>query len=257
MLMRPSLLCLGFAVSTAATVALTTSCTQPAINCTSAQGPFAAEYTLTEGDPSSACAQLPGDILGMQTYFQAGGPNGTPDYQTAKLAIRAESLGKMIEYADAREVVDGDAVWYDANAIGSFSAGFPDDDGFCMAEDFAVARVSLPDIEAIPDDPTTPDTDEAQPAQPALDIEYRWSNARFVVSAEAQGTQFEADLDYRRDGCAAKYHVVGLYPVVPCVSDEDCDDEQNGITPDFAVRCNLVIGQCVLDAELPAYEGAS
>jgi hypothetical protein len=249
---RPLILCFTFALSSAGTFAFT-SCTQPLMNCASAYGPFAAEYTLTSGDPASSCGQLAGDVLGMTTYFQAGGKNGTPNYEDADVAIKAESLGAKLDYALARGAID-DELFYRANAIGSFTAGFPNDETFCMAEDFSVAEVFLPDIEAIADDPTTPDVDETQPAQTATRVRYEWSNARFVVSADAQGTQFEADLAYMQDGCTATYHVVGLYPVVTCEIDDQCNDEKNGINPDFAVRCNTALGLCVLDAELPAYE---
>jgi hypothetical protein len=254
MLTRPTILCLTFSLSAVSTVAFTTSCTQPLMNCTSAFGAFAAEYTLTQGDPTSACAQLVGDVLGMTTYFQAGGKNGTPDYENADVAIRPESLGAKIDYAEARGVIDADVVFYRANAIGSFTAGFPDDDTFCMAEDFEVSQVSLPSIEPLADDPETPDVDETQPAQPAIDLAYQWENVRFVVSADAQGTQFEADLEYTQDDCTAKYHVVGVYPAVACESDDACNDDKNGINPDFALRCNIELGLCVLDDELPAYE---
>jgi hypothetical protein len=254
MLTRPTILCVTFALAAAGTVVLTTSCSQPVINCTSAHGPFAAEYTLTEGDPDSACGQLAGDVLGMRTYYQTGGRNGTPDYENAKLAIRPESVGLMIAYAEARGVVDGEEVFYDANALGSFTDGFPSDEGFCMVDEFEEAQVSLPEIPEIPDNPDTADVDESQAAQPAIDARYRWSNARLVVSADAQGTQFEADLEYRRDGCVAEYRVVGLYPVVSCEDDAACNDDRNGINPDFAVRCNTQLGLCVLDGELPAYE---
>jgi hypothetical protein len=254
MLTRPAILCISFLLATAGTVVFTTSCAQPVINCTSAHGAFAAEYTLTSGDPNSACGQLQGDILGMNTYFQEGGKNGTPDYQNAHVAIRAESMGALISYAEARGAIDGEAVWNDGNSIGSFTDGFPNDDSFCMAEDFEAAEVSLPDIPEIVDDPMTPDEDESQPAQPATDVRYEWSNARFVVSADAQGTQFEADLVYQQDGCTAEYHVVGLYPAVGCESNDDCNDDKNGINPDFAVRCNTDLGLCVVDGDLPAYE---
>ncbi len=254
MLTRPTILVITFVLTAAGTVAFTTSCAQPLMNCTSAHGKFAAEYTLTEGDAASTCARLAGDVLGMETYFQAGGPNGTPDYENAKLAIRPESLGKMIEYADARGAIDIDEVFYDANAIGSFTDGFPDDETFCMVDDFTAASVSLPSIDGVPDDPATADQEESQPTLPAIELTYQWSNARFVVSADAQGTQFEADLEYTQDGCTAKYHVVGVHPVVKCKSNDDCNDENNGINPDFAVRCNTNLGLCVLDAELPAYE---
>lgn len=253
MLTRATILTMTFALTAASTVAFTTSCAQPIMNCTGAHGYFAAEYTLTAGDPASTCGQLPGDVLGMQTYFQPGGANGTPDYEIAKLAIRPESLGILIDDAEARGVIDGDAVFHDANAIGSFTAGYPNDETFCMVDEFADASVSLPTIDEVPDDPATPE-DESLPGQPGTDVTYRWSDARLVVSADAQGTQFEADLEYTRDGCTAEYHVVGVYPAVECVSDDDCNDDKNGINPDFAVRCNTDLGLCVLDGELPAYE---
>lgn len=249
MLTRSTFSCIPLVLAGAA------SCAQPLPNCASAYGSYAAEYTLVDGDPDSPCAQLDGDVLGMRTYFQPGGDNGTPDYRNAEVAIRPESVGLMIAYAEARGLVEGDATFYQANAIGSFTAGFPNEQTFCMINDFEPAQVSLPEIEAAPDDPNTADVDESQPAQPALDVQYRWSDARFVVSADAQGTQFEATLEYQRDGCEATYHVVGLYPAVGCESDEQCTDEGNGINPDFAVRCNTDLGMCVLDGELPAYEG--
>jgi hypothetical protein len=253
MLTRPMILVASFSISSLGTFAFT-SCMQPLSNCASAYGTYAAEYQLIEGDATAACGQLPGDVLGMSTYFQEGGKNGTPDYGNAKVAIRPKSLGTKIADAEASGVIDGDVVFYQANAVGSFTDGLPNEETFCMAEDFSVAEVSLPEIPAIVDDPATADVDETQPAQPAIDVRYVWSNARFVVSADAQGTQFEADLEYTQDGCTAKYHVVGVYPAVACKTDDECNDESNGINPDFALRCNTQLGLCVLDAELPAYE---
>lgn len=254
MLTRPTILCTSFVLSAVATVAFTASCAQPVINCAAGHGAFAAEYTLTEGDPASVCGQLIGDVLGMQTYVQEG-EDGRPNYQDADLAIRPESLGVLIDYAEARGAIEGDDTFYAANAIGSFTDGFPDADGFCVASDFADSSVSLPDIAEMPDDPMTPDEDESLPAQAAIDVQYQWSNVRVVVTADAQGTQFEADLDYTQDGCSASYHVVGVYPAVGCETNEDCNDDANGINPDFAVRCNTDLGLCVLDGDdLPVYE---
>jgi hypothetical protein len=256
MLTRSIFLAVTFLLSTVGTFAFT-SCTQPLLNCASAYGHYAAEYTLIEGDPTSVCGQLPGDVLGMTTYFQTGGKNGTPDYGNADVAIRPESLGKRIDYAETREVFgaeEADEVFYQANALGSFTAGFPNDEAFCMVDDFEVAEVSLPDIAAVADDPETPDMDETQPAQAAIDVRYEWSNARFLVSADAQGTQFEADLEYTQDGCTATYHVVGVYPAVECKTDDECNDDKNTLNPDFALRCNTDLGLCVLDDDLPAYE---
>jgi hypothetical protein len=254
MLMRPTILVITFVLAVAGAVAFTPGCAQPILNCTSAHGDFAAEYVLTRGDAASACGQIPGDVLGMETYFQAGGLNGTPDYENAKLAIRPASIGAMIAYAEARGVIDGEAVFYDANAIGSFTAGYPDSETFCRVDELTAASVSLPSIEEVADDPATADVDESQPAQGAIAVTYRWSNVRLVVSADAQGTQFEADLEYTQGPCTAEYHVVGVYPAVGCEDDGDCDDDKNGINPDFALRCNTDLGLCVLDEELPAYE---
>lgn len=253
-LIRPTILFVTFALSTAGTVAFTTSCTQPVINCTSAHGHFAAEYTLTSGDANSVCGSLIGDGLNINTYFQEGGLNGTPNYEDALVVIRADSAGALLDYAEARGVIDGDTDWYDANASAKFTDGYPNEETFCMAEDFSEAAISLPDIEEVPDDPATPDDDESLPAQAATEISYKWSNARFVVSADAQGTQFEADLEYSQDGCTATYHVVGLYPLVGCESTEDCTSDESGINPSFAVRCNTDLGLCVVDGDIPAYE---
>ena len=259
MLTRPTILCMSFLLATAGTVVLTTSCAQPVINCTSAHGYFAAEYVMTSGDANSACG-LPGDLLGIDTYYQEGGANGTPDYQNALLVIRAASIGDMIDYAEARGAIDESAiddVYHSGNAAGFFDGGFPNDDGFCAVEAFDEdAHVVLPAIEEIPDDPMTPDDDESQPAQDAVDITYSWSNLRFVVTADAQGTQFEGDLEYSDGtaGCTASFHVVGLYPVVGCETDEECNDDANGINPSFAVRCNTDIGMCVPSKDLPSYE---
>jgi hypothetical protein len=109
----------------------------------------------------------------------------------------------------------------------------------------------------------------ALPAQPATTVSYEWSDIRVLVNADAQGTQFSAELHFEQDGCVADYHVTALYPVVPCASDEDCDDDANGINPSFATECDLGLvdaatyfigdptftgGLCVLAEEPPSYQ---
>jgi hypothetical protein len=254
MLSRTTILCASFLLSTVATVAFTTSCAQPLPNCIAAHNYFAAEYTLTEGDPNSVCGSILGDVLGMETYYSADGKNGTPNYENGTVAIRSEMIGLMIDYAEGRGVI-GPEVYGNGNSLGDFTDGFPDDAGFCMIDSFETdSSVSLPAIDEVPDDPATPDEDESLMAQPAIDASWKWSNARWVVSADAQGTQFEADLEYTQDGCTASYHVVAVAPAVGCATDDECNDDSNGINPSFALRCNTDLGLCVLDGDLPAYE---
>ncbi|MCB9707079.1 MAG: hypothetical protein H6711_34880 [Myxococcales bacterium] len=252
----------------AALLALGSGCKQPKLNCTTAHGYYAAAYELKSGDANSPCGSLPGDILGMQTYYATGGLNGTPRYDEASIAIRVDSVDQQLFFAltypdeadDPSLLADPDALHYGLNALGDFTAGLPDDADFCMVPELDASAVKLPAIAekpAVEDDPMTPDvdeTDEGHPAQDARDVRYEWSNARFLVSANAQGTQFEADLKYSENGCTAEYHVTALYPVVGCESDDECNDDASGINPDFAVKCDSNLGLCVLSDTLPSYE---
>ncbi|MBK8261528.1 MAG: hypothetical protein IPK80_09320 [Nannocystis sp.] len=231
------------------------SCTQPASLCTTGHGAYAARYTLEEGDPSSECGALVGDLLGMQTYY--GEKDGLPDFSRISVAIRAALIGDLVQYAADRGVADLDPK-SDANAFGGFTSQAPGADEFCQVEAIS-ASINLPEIPGVPGVEDDPDTEEDEtvdelPPQDAAAITMEWKNARFLVNAGAQGTQFEADLKYTRNGCVAEYHVVGVYPAVECEADADCDDPSNGINPDFALECATELGLCVLKGELPAYK---
>lgn len=255
-------------------------CQQPQSYCTTGHGDFAATFKLTSGDAQSACGQFKGDVLGLQTYFAKGGLNGTPKFSEASMAIRPAYLGNLIDVAASYDppVADPDEK-HTPNAVGDFSTSLPDDDEFCAAPKFSVAEISLPELPLIPaveDDPETLDVDETAdeiPPVPATTVRYEWSNARVLVSANYQGTQFSADLKFTQDDCTAEYEVVGLYPTVPCESNADCcataaackgkgppleeggpatDLPASGINPDFDVTCNTDLGFCVLRGDLPA-----
>lgn len=248
------------------------SCTQPTMNCTTAHLYYAAKYELTSGDPASPCGQVKGDVLGMQTYFGTGGINGTAKFDEPSAAIRSQRSGLLIAEAMnyGSELEDGpipipgftDVKGFEhyANAEGAFEAGFPDDEGFCHVEKLGPAVVDRPELPEymIPDDPATMDMDESEtvPATPPISVSHEWTNARWVTTPDAQGTQFEADLKYTENDCTAEFHVVGVSPAVPCEKDADCTATGNGINPDFAVRCDTEIdgGLCVLARDLPSYE---
>jgi hypothetical protein len=234
-------------------------CQQPQPYCTTAHGDFAATYTLKKGgDPNSACGQLKGEVLGFQTYSATGGLNGTPKFSEATMAIRPTLIGELVERGTngyETPILDPNA---EPNALAKFTTSLPDDNDFCEANKFSAAEINLPELPLIPgdpDDPETPDDESTPdtPAQPATSIKYEWSNARVVVSANYQGTQFSADLKFTQDGCTAEYEVVAVYPVAPCATDDECQDTSvTGINPDFDLRCEPDLGFCVLNGDIPA-----
>lgn len=221
-------------------VLATTGCQQPDLNCTVYHGYYAAKYELESGDPSSACGEFKGDILGLNAYYANAG--GRPDLDDGSMALRPQHVNALIFYAAGVEdltTAEG------AQAVGEFTAGKPAADDFCEAPSFSDANVSIPEVPEQPevmDDPATTDVDETAPLVPgqaATTVSYQWSDVRVLVNADAQGTQLSADLRFEQDGCSATYHVTALYPVVPCMTDEDCDDDGNGINPGFSTVCDL------------------
>ncbi len=255
---------------------LQVGCQQPDVNCTSAHGTFAARFDVKKADAAKPCGQLKGDILGMQTYFAPGGVNNTPKFDEPSVAIRAQYLYAYVydtlyhprSVFDTRKI---DMEVGDPDALGDFADGYPDAEGFCAAPKLSRVTLNLPEvpeIEEIPpveDDPQTPE-DESDPGTPGqagqakADLTYVWNNVKFLVTPDAQGTQFSADLTFTENDCTANYHVVGVYPAVGCLDEMGkpdqsvCDDETNGINPSFPLTCSPEFGYCVLKGELPAYE---
>lgn len=267
--------------SAALLLVLGASCTQPRMNCTTAHTNYAAKYTLKSGDPSSPCGSLEGDLLNMQTYFATGGLNGTPKFSEPSMAIRTDSsVYANLDPADYPVEIPGYVYDYHAaNALGKFVSGVPDDNDFCTATDMmpsVVAVPELPSYEEVPDDPMTPENEQViAPATPATTMRHEWSKARWLVSPDAQGTQFDGTLKFTVDGCTAEYDVIALSPAIPCQADEDCKGG-SGINPSFAVTCDLDLelieadsvddpetpdvdetanwGTCIIKEALPAYE---
>lgn len=249
-------------------------CQQPEVNCTVFHYPatgFAARYELESGDASSACGMLPGDVLGLNVYYADGG--GRPALDDSSVAIRPQYVNSLIFYAAERGIAD---LSTDAGVqgVGDFTGSTPNDQDFCEVPSFSSATVSIPDVPEqleVMDDPATEEdeTVDYAPPQAATTITYEWSNMQVLVSAEAQGTQFAADLHFEQDGCAADYHVTALYPATPCTADADCQDSATGINPNYAVECDLGLtapaqyyigdpeftgGLCVPSEEPPSYK---
>jgi hypothetical protein len=243
---------------------LQVGCTQPDVNCTSAHGKFAARFERKSGDANQPCGQQVGDVLGMSTYYATGGINGTPKFDEPSVAIRAQYMYKYIYGVRApKSVFDTrklDMEVGDPDAFGAFEGGVPDDEGFCAVPSVSKVSLTLPEVQPTPDDPATPDKDETDPGQVAADLAYEWSNVKFLVTADAQGTQFSADLKFTQDACTATYHVVGVYPATDCTGDPTiCDDDANGINPSFPTECMAFSeseSYCVLKGEPPAYDPA-
>ena len=238
----PSALALG--------VLATVGCKQPDLSCVSYHGYFAAKYELEDGDPASPCGALPGDVLGIQSYYSDMG--GRPDLNDTTVAIRPAYADDLIFHALEQGVVD---LTMDENtqAIGGFTSAKPSGaEDFCESTELSSTNISIPEVPEVPDDPETPDDDESAPLQPATTIGYTWSNFKTVVNAEDQGTQFSADLHFEQDGCAADYHVTAMYPLSECATDADCEAAGN-INPLYATECSTALGLCVLADEPPSY----
>jgi hypothetical protein len=231
-------------------VLVTVGCKQPDLNCVSYHGYFAAKYELEDGDPASPCGALPGDVLGLQTYYADAG--GRPDLAKATVAIRPTYVNDLIFHALDQGVAD---LSMDENtqSLGDFTSGKPSgSQDFCEIPDLSSTNISIPEVPEVLDDPETPDDDESYPLQPATTVGYTWSNFKTVVNAEDQGTQFSADMHFEQDGCEADYHVTAMYPLSECTTTADCEADGN-INPLYATECSTALGLCVLADEPPSY----
>jgi hypothetical protein len=235
-------------------------CDQPRVTCVTGRGDFAAKYTLVSGN--GPCAMMKGDTIGVQSYNSA--QDDHPNLKDVSVALRTASLGVLVQHAEDNGLGDPNMA-HVPYAFGRFSASEPGPDDFCTVPTLAPAEQDLP---TVPEQPPSADGGSpGAPEQPATSIAYSWSNLRVYVTAAATGTQFAGDVTYTRDGCTASYHVVAVYPAVPCAdangkpSDVFCSPEANpdaglatgsGINPDFPVACDPDLLMCVLTKEPPA-----
>lgn len=246
----------------------TAACDQPRVTCVTGRGPFAAKYTLVSGD-NPACNAFKGDTIGIQSYNPLLTDRNRPDLKTVTVAMQAQTLGAAVANAQGLDYGDPDPT-HKPYAFGQFSTSEPGSDDFCVIPSLAPAIQNIP---ALPDQPAVPADDAGKggspdvPAVPADSVEYDWTNVRFYVTPAYTGTQFTADLQYKENGCTAKYSVTGLYPAAACddgtgkPADVLCGAVANpdaglasgsGINPDFPVHCDPDLLLCVLDKPVPA-----
>ena len=258
---------------------------EPKPKCTVAHGNFAATYTLVSGD--GECAQLKGELLGVQAYnAQTSKTDKRPDFDRVSIGIQPISITGVLQSAVMPNPDDNPF------ALGDFDSAEPRSDGFCTAPKLSVARLRHPEI------PEQSDMCTMTPAVPALDVTYKFSDVRVYTTARALGTQLSAKLTYTQNGCTAKYDVRALYPAVSCgmppsapsdagtppmmSSDEDAGagadedagcppssppsgpmlahsdecsakvDPTSGLSPDYAIRCDPELQLCVLKHDPPS-----
>jgi hypothetical protein len=188
----------------AAVAALVGCADQPEPKCSVARGNFAATYTLISGE--GECAELKGEILGVQAYnARTSKTDPTPDYDHTSIGIQPQSITDFI-WGGA---TDEDSK-HKPFALGKFSSKEPDSQGFCAAPKLSVSRFSSAEV------PEQSDACTTTPALPAVDFKYEFSDVRVYSTVAALGTQLSATLNYTKDGCSAKYRVRAVYPAVSC-----------------------------------------
>jgi hypothetical protein len=224
--------------STAVLAAAGLSCEadQPRVQCTISRSTFAARYQLLSG--TGRCAELIGDLLGVQAYV--------PD--PLNPGDRLSSVAIKSEFVASKEVLGRNAVpqVLDANpdhrsyALGKFTSVYPDANDHCHIPQLSIAEYQRGPV------PTNRLPD------PAIDVKHLWKNVRVLVTPALTGVVMEADLTYTLDDCTAEYHVVALSPMASCdggtltpkqslcAPERDPDDPRSGgsgISPEFATEC--------------------
>lgn len=242
------------AVPLAALTVLATGCPEPLMKCRSAQGPYAVKYI----DADTSCVGVPGNITGLRTYNPG---TDAPDFDSVGVALQVYTLG--LAYDNGRDHLpeeEFNAEEDDVRTFGMFESPDPDENGLCYIDDLGTTSLKIDSPVIVEDDPET-EVDETID-QPAIDVEYTWTNMQVLATPAAQGLQYSADVSFTDNiaGCTTDFKAIGLYPwpYVPCMTDADCGADK-GISVDFDVVCDNDIttvgsGLCVLAADsIPAY----
>jgi hypothetical protein len=251
------------------------SCEQPRMECVAAEsGPiegtndflaFATTYQRVRVLSGDDCPAAPPELVGFAVYHgrRDTTAGAVRDLSQRKVAVRSATMGTLGWQAeDAGLPVDSAAL----SSLGSFSARFPDEDGFCHVPALSPAVADYPAV-----------TDaEGTVVFPATSLRYEWRDLQLYVTPAAPGTQFSATVVITSGACSVEYAAIGMWPAIDCgatdeagnVTPDDtlCDPEPDparnrtsgsGINPDFGpTGCDPTLFRCVLrTGEIPALGG--
>ncbi|KYF91194.1 hypothetical protein BE20_15450 [Sorangium cellulosum] len=245
--------------------AMSPGCSQPKPECTvgtALVSPFAAKFTLIDGDEESPCGRKAGAVerVGMQAYNPNENGDQIPDTEKKLVAIQTEEFGGWYR---GGATIDPNP---DLNpfALGFFTSIEPDDNEICTISSLDPAEVvvlpsaraalvtAAPAARAVLVAPVTAvlvtaalaalvtgagdggaggagDGGAGGGGEPTLEPGSRkleWRNVRLYVTSANLGNQFEAEVTYSEESCSATYKVVGVWPMVDCqVYGENPDPE--------------------------------
>jgi hypothetical protein len=121
-----------------------------------------------------------------------------------------------------------------------------------FAQHFPQQYATLVDAGSSPDFPLS---DGGAVQVPPLDVSLAFTNFGVIMSSIVPGTAFTADLTYTEGtDCTATYKAVGIWPIVSCSADTDCDPAPDydagritgsGMNPSFQPVCDTDRGFCV------------
>jgi len=219
-----------------------------------------------------------GEQMGVEAYNYPLPDKSNLDPDHGSLGIASMVLSAQIEAHPASDKPAEDLSDRDPThqkwSLGDWLTPEPAANNFCTVKDPTDTEQVL---KYKPADPPLPDGDAGKPAIPSYSAKYHWRDVRFYNTPALPGTQLVADLDLTiteglEDGgtlppCTGTVHVVGLWPLVDCTSDNPdagpidetkCSAEADnskgrplgsGISPDLKTRCHETLKVCVLPGE--------
>jgi hypothetical protein len=263
------------------------SCSEPPTECqVGLNSPYVLTFTPVGAMPACAAGQpsllQPGDTFGME-FYNPPAPGSTivdgglsiGTYSTTVVTMAAVSdtmVNLQTEYSDQMYpdgIIPGappgtppDPVFFtdglpgdEPYAAGQFQSQFPDGNDFCYVPTLQPAQ----EVFSYMDGGTLTAAGTPMYPEPTTFGE-SWSNLKVYVTAAVQGDQLTGTLSRTINSCTVNYTVVGMWPAVPCTSQDPntgapvpaigmcspCADPDagmavgSGINPNFPVACNAL-----------------